>query len=221
VGGSDCERIGGGILAQPASALSSIAYLVAGMLLVQRALARRSGAVSVTYGVLVVWVGVGSAAYHGPMPSWARFAHDVSIAAVLAFVIGNDAARARRAPPRVGFMTFGMLLAASATLLAVTPDADNGLDAALVAAAVVGEVTCARSTPGGAASARWPWLVVGVALTVGVTLNALGRTDGPLCDPASPVQLHAAWHVITAFVLWLYGAAVLEPREHGRRIIRA
>jgi len=63
---------------------------------------------------------------------------------------------------------------------------------------------------------------VGVAvLTVGVALNALGRTDAPLCDPDSPIQLHAVWHLITAFVLWLYGTAVLEPRERGRRIIPA
>lgn len=221
MGGSDCERIGHGFLAQPTNALSSIAYVVAGVFLVQRALARRTGPVSLAYGVLVVGIGIGSAAYHGPMPAWGRFAHDASIAAVLAFVAGIDIARARGVTARSGFVIFGVLLGGSAITLAVVPDASNALDAVLVAAAVVGELMVARSSSAGAAGARWVWLVGAMALTVGVALNALGRTDGPLCDPSSPFQLHAVWHVITAFVLWLYGAAVLEPREQARRIIRA
>jgi len=52
-------------------------------------------------------------------------------------------------------------------------------------------------------------------------LNALGRTDATLCEPEAPVQLHAVWHVLTAFVLFLYGAAVLGPRERARPKIRA
>ena len=42
-----------------------------------------------------------------------------------------------------------------------------------------------------------------------VSLDALGRSDAPLCEPDSPVQLHALWHVLTAFVLWVYGTAAL------------
>jgi hypothetical protein len=42
-----------------------------------------------------------------------------------------------------------------------------------------------------------------------------------LCDPDSLVQLHGVWHVLTAAVLWVYGAGVLEPREQARRIIPA
>jgi hypothetical protein len=35
------------------------------------------------------------------------------------------------------------------------------------------------------------------------------------------VQPHAVWHVVTAFVLWLYGVALLGPREQARPKIRA
>jgi hypothetical protein len=58
-------------------------------------------------------------------------------------------------------------------------------------------------------------------LAIGAILNALGRTGGPWCDADSLVQLHAVWHVVTAFLLWLYGVAVLGPREHPRPKIRA
>ena len=95
----------------------------------------------------VIGVGIGSAAFHGPMPAWGRFAR-------------------------------------------ATPDAR-----------------------------LWILIVGGVA--IGALLDALGRTDGALCDPDSPVQLHALWHVLTAFVLWLYGTAALGPREQARPKIRA
>jgi hypothetical protein len=224
VGGSDCEHIGQGLLAQPANTLSSLAYVVAGVLLLWRALAASRPSARVTlivYALTVVGVGVGSAAFHGPMPGWGRFAHDLSIAAVLAFIIGYDIAFARRAPPSTGLAAFGGLVGACAIVLAVSPDASNALDAALVVGAAGVEVAAARSPTGRAVGYGRLWIIGAAALAVGALLNALGRTDAPLCDPDSLVQLHAVWHVLTAFVLWLYGTSVLGPREEARRIIPA
>lgn len=42
-----------------------------------------------------------------------------------------------------------------------------------------------------------------------------------LCDPESPLQLHSLWHLLTAFVLWLYGIGAVGPREQARPKIRA
>lgn len=224
MGGSDCERIGQGLLAQPANTVSSLAYVIAGALLLGRAFSGRSRprVACFVYAVTVIGVGIGSVAFHGPMPAWGRFAHDFSIAAVLAFVIGYDLALARGATVDAGLGVFAVLAGACAVVLGVSPDAANGLDALLVAGAVAAEVVASRS-PGGRArrgDARI-WIVGIGALTIGAVLNALGRTDAPLCDADSPVQLHAIWHVVTAFVLWLYGVAVLGPREQARPKIRA
>jgi Ceramidase len=224
VGGSDCEHIGQGLLAQPANTLSSLAYVVGGVLLLWRALAltRPSARVTVTvYALTVVSVGAGSAVFHGPMPGWGRFAHDLSIAAVLAFIIGYGAAFARRAPASTGLTVFGGLVGACAIVLAVWPDASNALDAVLVVGAVGTEIAAVRSPTGRDVGYGRLWIVAVVALAPGALLNALGRTDAPLCDPNSLVQLHAVWHVLTAFVLWLYGYSVLGPREQARRIIPA
>jgi hypothetical protein len=223
VGGSDCEHIGQGLLAQPANTLSSLAYLVAGALLLWRALGGRPYArlAPAVYAATVIGVGVGSAAFHGPMPAWGRFAHDLSIAAILAVIIGYDVALARGAPVREGLAVFGVLLGACAVVLAVWADASNALDAVLVVAAVVSEVAAARSSTGRKRVSSWLWVVGAGVLTIGALLNALGRTTAPLCDPDSAVQLHAVWHVLTAFVLWLYGTAVLGPREEARPKIRA
>jgi hypothetical protein len=154
------------------------------------------------------------------MPAWGRFAHDFSIAAVLAFVVGEDISLVRGSVDR-GFVIFGGLAGVCAVVLTAWPDAANGLDALLVAGAVGAEVAAARSPVGRAARDVRVWIVIVGVLTIGAILNALGRTDAPWCDADSPVQLHAVWHVTTAFVLWLYGVAVLGAREQARPKIRA
>lgn len=223
MGGSDCEHIGRGLLAQPANTLSSLAYVLAGTLLLWRAFAGRSQprVACFVYAMAVIGVGVGSVAFHGPMPAWARFAHDLSIAAVLAFVIGYDVALARGSAVERGLVISGGLAGACALVLAVSPDAANGLDVLLVVGALAAEVVASRSPVGRATGDAHIWIVGTAVLTIGAVLNGLGRTDGPLCNADSPVQMHAVWHLATAVVLWLYGVAVLGVREHARPKIRA
>lgn len=95
MGGSDCEVLGGGWLAQPTNAWSSLAFAVAALVVSVRA--GRTGA-RPARGVplrLHRWggtaasglVAVGSFAYHGPQPSWAGGVHDGSIAMLLAVVV--------------------------------------------------------------------------------------------------------------------------------------
>ncbi len=220
---SDCEHVGRGLLAQPANTLSSLAYVLAGAMLLLRALAGRPSArlAPAVYAITAIGVGIGSAAFHGPMPAWGRFAHDLSIAVVLAFVIGYDAAFARHAGVSTGLAVFGGIAGSCAVVLALSPDAGNALDAVLVAGAVATEIGAARSPAGSATIDGRVWIVAAGVLAIGVLLNALGRTDAPLCEPDSPAQLHAVWHVLTAFVLFLYGTAALGPRERARPKIRA
>ena len=225
MGTSDCERIGDGLLGQPVNTFTSLAYVAVGALLLRRALVSRSPAL-VVYATTVVSIGIGSAAFHGPMPSWGRFAHDFSIAAVLAFVIAYDVALVRGAGVQSALVGFAVLLGACAIVLAIWHDVSNALDAVLVVGAVIAEVAVARS-PRRLASLRGlmrapaVWILGGMVLAIGAALNVLGRTDAPLCDPDSLVQLHGAWHVLTAALLWVYGVGVLEPREQARRIIPA
>lgn len=83
LGASDCEELRSGWLAQPANAVSSLGYVVAGVWLLGRY--RRAGAQGelLAAGVALTAVGVGSVAYHGPQPGWARLAHETSVAGVI------------------------------------------------------------------------------------------------------------------------------------------
>src|SRR5688500_11401708 len=80
-GHSDCERIVGGALAQPVLAITSLAYVVAGIAVLWWA-TRLRAPLAGTAGVVLVAVGAGSFAFHGPQPSWAGLAHDWPIIAV-------------------------------------------------------------------------------------------------------------------------------------------
>jgi hypothetical protein len=162
LGESDCERVGQGVLMQPINALTSLAFVPAGLLTAVAArrttgrLRRRLAA----YAAALVGVGVGSFAYHGPQPVWAGRAHDGSIVLALACALlvhsGVDSRRNRmwRGGGRVS--------------------------AALIAAAVPAYVA--------------------------------GRTGSPLCGPDSPIQLHGAWHVLTAAaaLAFAWAAAVTD-----------
>jgi hypothetical protein len=90
LGGSDCETLQAGLLGQPVNAVSSLAYVAAGLWVL-----RRGGPVGPA--VALGLVGVGSVLYHGPMPRGAGLAHDGSIAA-LAGVAAVVAWRRRRLP---------------------------------------------------------------------------------------------------------------------------
>jgi hypothetical protein len=43
-----------------------------------------------------------------------------------------------------------------------------------------------------------------------------GRTAGPWCDPDSPLQAHAAWHLLGAAALACWAAATLDPAPQAR-----
>jgi hypothetical protein len=102
-GHSDCERIVGATLAQPVLAVTSLAYVAAGMAVLCWAMRVRAPLAGAA-GVALVAVGAGSFAYHGPQPSWAELAHDWPIVAAGA-VYAAGLARSRRRPRRSAWAT--------------------------------------------------------------------------------------------------------------------
>jgi hypothetical protein len=93
MGTADCERLHPGWLAQPANAVSSLAYITVGLWLLWRA--RRLGGGAGSRGLAataaaMVAVGFGSFAYHGPQPGWASVVHDGAIAGLIVVFLGQS-----------------------------------------------------------------------------------------------------------------------------------
>lgn len=217
----DCELIRTGLLAQPANTLSSLALVAAGLWLMGRAARaadpgrRWVGLV----GAATTTAGVGSALLHGSMWSGARLVHDLGLVSVpLAFLAAGLAVLATDRPAAV---TGSGLWAGTAGLLALAPTTTDLLLGFAIAGAAGTEagiwLTGRRRLRAGD---RPRYLAAAAAAAGGLGLTVLGRTGGPLCEPASLVQAHAGWHVLISLAVALYASTALTDGSHRGRVAR-
>ena len=216
LGSSDCEELGTGWLVQPINALSSFSFVAVGMVVVAATFFRPVDRVRTTvYGACVAAIGVGSVVFHGPQPAGSQLAHDLPILVTAWFVVVQDARLVTdRVQCDLRWFAIGAAIAALAAVIEI--GAVPPLTAAAVAAILVLEIVIARRgrRPRPRIGGRWVAMtIVGVA-ALAVATWILGRTDSPFCDPDDVLQLHAAWHVLSAIVfgLWWWLAAWLPAR---------
>jgi len=212
-GAGDCEaRIE--TWGQPTLALSSAAYVAAGLYLVWWA----RGRADVNRGE--VWLfaaglaaaGVGSIDYHGPAVGPEPLLHDGGLAIALAIAFGIDLSRlgaGRRALWALGIGT-GVLLG----IIALQPTWSPALAGVAAVGLVGAEAAVYRR---GLRRIGAPIAVAAGLLVSGAVVFALSRTGGPLCRPESLLQGHALWHLATAGALAAWGISALpDPAlEHG------
>ena len=111
IGASDCELVRDATLAQPVNALTSLAYVVAGAVVIASARRRhRPFVAAMVFGSCVIAIGIGSVLFHGPQPAGSRLLHDLPIVVTVLFVLVHDldvvcrldprrVRRGRRSPP--------------------------------------------------------------------------------------------------------------------------
>ncbi|HJU52747.1 MAG TPA: hypothetical protein VJ815_10480 [Acidimicrobiia bacterium] len=182
----DCERILEGFLGQPVNTITSVGFVLAGLV----AFARGAGPPTAT---LIAAVGVGSIAFHGPMPPWGEFLHDLTIGWMLVWVILSE----RRQWRLWSLVVVGLLM--------FTPTIADPVQALL---AVVAVVVVWRS--------RHPhrlWILA--LLTIGGAVGRLSRTGWPWCNPDSIWQGHGLWHLAAAAALALWAVPPRQPSTRG------
>ncbi len=185
----DCERIGAGFFGQPVNSITTLVIVGAGLLLWSRPRMRWVGAA-------LAATGLGSLVFHGPMPLWSEWAHDLSLVWLVLVVAGwgRKWERWTHWPSLVGI----------SILLALSPVLADPLAVAFTLVAVVSLLTRDRS-----------WATVGPLLLLGVVagIGRLGATGGPLCYPDSPWQPHAVWHIGAAVAVawWALGREEKNP----------
>src|SRR5262245_15180659 len=199
-----CDQQQLGFLEQPASAITSAAFVVAAAGI----LAGRPGE-SVTpprgqqtvFALLAAGIGVGSFVQHGPHPSWQAYAHDLPLAAALVFVAVDAAADLSRRELSPAWWLIPS--AAMVPVVAAGPAASTTAQAAAAAAAIALNLLRARHRP--ALRAR-----VLTALGAAAAGAVLGRLTGPSgrCGPESLVLGHPLWHLLAAAALWRLAATV-------------
>ncbi len=189
------------LLTQPASAITSVAFVVAGAALLarRRPLWRRRDAPvhdrqNAVYGILVSGIGVGSFVQHGPHPDWQAYAHDLPIAAVMAFVAADAVSdlTARELSPAWWLVPTGAMVpvvASGATLSTI-------VQTVMATGAIGLSLVRARRRPQLRGTVR-----------AALVILAAGASLGALMDRASQWQTggavgHAIWHVLAAAALW-------------------
>jgi hypothetical protein len=177
---ADCERILQTWWGQPVNTITAAAFIAAGALVWFR---RRDAAT----GVLVASIGVGSIAFHGPMPVWGEFVHDLSIVVTLVWVLLVEMKLIQLWP-------LGFALAAAASITPTVADPAQAVLAVGVLAAV--------ALPKGHRARRLQSVTL---LALGGVVGTLSRTGGPLCNPDSLWQGHGFWHLAAAASLAIWG----------------
>jgi hypothetical protein len=203
----DCERLTDGLLLQPVNALSSLAFVLVGIgvgAVVSRRIGRQHRGWS--FGVVLILVGLGSVAFHGPGGSPADWAHDASITALLFLVIAVELGDRLRWESRQELIVWGTATAVITGVEALWPPMADVVNAVLAGLAVIVIVGARWGSP--IARVR-PGVAVGlVLLAVGALVMVLSRSGGPWCDPDSFLQGHAAWHGLAALGLGSYAISV-------------
>ncbi len=178
----DCEEVVHFFLGQPVNSLTALAFVVGGLVIILRS-------EHTWVGIASVATGVGSFLFHGPMPPYSEWVHDVTLAWLLLVVAshGRGWAKWARLP--------GLLIVA---VVIAVPGAGDPVGVALAALAIVLLLMEDRSI-----ATIGPLTLLVVVAVVG----RLGATGGPLCDPTSLWQPHGLWHVGAAAALTWWALA--------------
>lgn len=209
-----CELYRAGFWGQRADSFTSIAFVVAAGAIAVRGQRRQHapgqlGRVYV-FAVLVAGVGVGSVVQHGPNPEWQAYAHDLPIAALLAFVAADAAGDLLER--RLAAWWWIVPTAVMVPLVALGPLASAIGQGVLGVAAIGLSLLRARFRP-----ALRPRLLTGLAiLGAGALIGTLTERTS-LCEPAAVLQGHAVWHVLAAFALWWISPVIGSGRSPLRR----
>jgi hypothetical protein len=217
LGDTDCEVLDDAFLVQPVNALTSLSYVIVGVVIalgaIRSGISRTEG---VVYGLCLAAVGLGSVAFHGPQPAGSGVLHDLPILVTAFFILVMDL-RLLVARPLPWWWIF-----AGTTLLSIVVT----LVDRLVASALTGVVLLAVAAleflihrrhlrAGDLRSQRWLYgILVGVLMIAGATW-ILGRSDAPLCRPHSLFQFHGLWHALSAVAFgawwWLARRGPAQP----------
>jgi hypothetical protein len=186
----DCEAVVHSILGQPVNTITAFAFVVGGMVVIMRS-------DRLWVGVATIATGIGSILFHGPMPPYAEWAHDFTLAWLLLVVASRGRAWERWAHAP------GLAVLAAVIPL---PGAADPVTVALASVAIVALVMQDRSS-----TTMAPLTLLVVVATVG----RLGATGGPLCVPESIWQPHGLWHIGAATAVTWWALATDTGNEDG------
>jgi hypothetical protein len=209
-GDTDCEAIGDGWLLQPVNALSSLIFSAAGlaMMIWANRVDGHERTLRTVFGAAMIATGVGSFLFHGFDSGVAQFLHDITFLVTIWILAVINVSEMRDWPRQVGWGIVAVGAGVFSVALLIGPQITNLLTVVVTVALVGADIVAYRR---GSARTRWYWVAL-VAMLLAVGAFVLGRSGGLLCDPASVLQGHAAWHALSAIAITAYFVATSDAR---------
>jgi len=202
-----------GMFAQPVNTWTNVGFMAVGLFMLwwigwERATGRQaphsnlitSGTLYATlYGGFTVFLGPGSMFFHASMRQWAGWFDVMSMNFFLAFVPAYNLVRRFDWPKWVGVLIYSGLVVVEGVLNLVDTDDSLIFFSILGVIAIVSQVivACSSSIRTATSGKVWFWVGVG-AFVLAFVIWYLSWTNGPLCDPHSPIQGHGVWHLLSA-----------------------
>lgn len=212
-GANFCEAARDGWVKQPANTLSNLGFVVAGLVIAWHAGRTTLDGLATPYACLVVLLGPASAAMHATQSELGGHLDLLSMYLVASFAAAYALMR-WFGRDRVFFWQVFLLCGAGCELVGLLGDdvpvvqqAGNVAFAALLLTAVVVEVRLWRRPGPTRTDLRWGGAALGTILVAFLIWNL---TKTLWCDPHSPVQGHAVWHLlgaVSAYLLFRFWAS--------------
>jgi hypothetical protein len=209
-----CELTRPGLVKQFGNTWSNLGAVLAGLLLAghaarlrtapPRALRPHAGldVLGLVFPPVLVFQGVGSMLFHAGLTWWGSALDAMSMFATTGLLVATNLHRLGALPPGRIAPLWAVLMAAGLAAGVVVPTAVANLVFVLFLTILGTEVALTRRDL--APSAALFRAGLGLHL-VGVTVWFLSASEGlPLCDPATPWQGHALWHLTAAGAVSLF-----------------
>ena len=214
---ADCEHLVEGWLGQPVNALSSLAFVLAGIgvPLVARRRSGRRETLTWVFGFSLALVGIGSLAFHGPGGTFAGWLHDASISALLVLILTTELGHRAAWSARLVVTSWAIMATTLMVVEWIRPGLGDPLNAPLAFFAVLGVLGPELGRRGfRRGSERNRGRLIGAAMVgTGAIVMLLSRTGGLFCAPDALLQGHAIWHVLAATGIGVYAVSVLPVAQ--------
>lgn len=197
---SYCERLDASYWAEPANALTNLAFLLAALWCLRRPELEGDAPARLLAGVLAV-IGVGSWLFHTHAQAWALLADVIPIQVFILLYLGFATCRFFARPWGAGALAAGLFIALAplaARALEAMVGPLNGSVGYLPVPIVIAAYALALRT-------RAPATAKGLAAGAGILVVSLvfRSLDRAVC-PAFPLGTHFLWHLLNALMLgWM------------------
>jgi Ceramidase len=202
-----CEGVGTGTVAQPSNAWSSMAFVLVGLLIAHASAPRqRKGnrmavepAYRRLYGYALVSIGLGSYFYHASLTFAGQVCDMSGMYLLITFALMYGVARRTKFRSSLVVVSYLLLNLSLLGFQVAFPGLRRYVFGLLVVL-LIGIESRYRRQPGVAIESQWLWRGAAImALAFFIWVLDIAKVA---CEPASPLQGHAVWHMLSAVAGW-------------------